>query len=164
MRYRDMPSVEVTRRLYCTPGDAWNVVTDISLPLAESQELREVEWIDGTTITVGHRFQGRNENAVRGSWTTVSVVDEVEDGARWTWRVLNESGGTMAIWGFEVEPTNDGCLVRQFGRMGPDESGISQFIAMYPTREARIIEGRLAEWAESMRANLERVAARVQSD
>jgi hypothetical protein len=159
-----MPSVEVSRRLLCTPEAAWDVVTDISLPLSESKELKSVEWIIGSSVVAGNRFRGHNENAVRGSWTTESVIEDVEPGARWTWRVLNESGGTMAVWGFEVEPTSDGCLVRQFARMGPDESGITQFIEMYPGREARIIEGRLKEWATSMDANLERVADLIEGD
>lgn len=156
-----MPSVEVVQRLMCSPEAAWNVVTDISLPVEQSSELMSVEWIVGSSVAVGHRFRGHNENAARGAWTTESVIEDVEPGARWTWRVLNDSGGTMALWGFEVEPTSDGCLVRQFARMGPDRSGISDFIALYPEREARIIDGRLKEWSESMRANLERVAART---
>ena len=158
MRYRDMPSVEVSQRLSCTPEVAWTVVTDVTLPLSQSAELKSVEWIRGDAVATGNRFLGHNENAVRGSWTTESVIDDVEPGARWTWRVLNQSGGTVALWGFEVEPTSDGCIVRQFARMGPDESGLSDFIAKHPDSEARIVEGRLKQWAESMRANLERVS------
>jgi len=35
---------------------------------------------------------------------------------------------------------------------------------MYPGREARIVKGRLKEWATAMEANLERVSHLSQSD
>lgn len=161
MRYRDQPSVEVSRRLPCSPAAAWDVVTDIELPLANSPELAKVAWSTGGAVAVGNAFRGDNENAVRGGWTTESVITEVEPGRRWTWDVHGPDG-VMATWGFEVDPTDDGgCVVRQWARMGPDPSGLSHFIAAHPEKESRIIEGRLQQWRAGMEANLDEVARRT---
>lgn len=161
MRYRDQPSVEVSRRLPCSPAAAWEVVTDIELPLAHSPELKGVMWTRGTEVAAGNVFQGENENAVRGTWRVDCVVDDVEPGRRWTWDVHGRDG-VMATWGFEVDPTDDGgCVARQWARMGPDPSGLSQFIAAHPEKEARIIEGRLQQWRAGMEANLDEVARRT---
>lgn len=161
MRYRDQPTAEVTRRLPCTPEAAWAVVTDIELPLAHSPELRKVQWIEGDGVAVGNIFRGDNETSGLGGWSTDCVVSDVEPGRRWTWAVRGR-GGVMATWGFEVDPTSDGgSIVRQWGRMGPDPSGLSIFIAQHPDKESRIIEGRLQQWREGMEANLDEVARRT---
>lgn len=161
MRYRDQPTIEVSRRLSCPPEAAWEVVTDIELPLAHSPELRKVSWTTGSGVAVGNAFRGENENAVRGAWATDCVVTEVEPGRRWTWDVHGPDG-VMATWGLEIDPANDGgCIVRQWGRMGPDPSGLTPYIAAYPDKEARIIDGRLREWQAAMEANLGEVARRT---
>lgn len=161
MRYRDQPSIEVSRRLPCSPAAAWAVLTDIELPLAHSPELRKVGWVEGDRVAVGNVFRGDNENSVRGGWSTDCVVTEVEEGRRWTWDV-HGGDGVMATWGLEVDPTGDGgCVIRQWGRLGPDPSGLSAFIAAHPAKEARIIEGRLEQWRAGMEANLDEVARRT---
>lgn len=160
MRYRDRPTIEVSRRLPCPPAAAWEVVTDIELPLAHSPELKRVLWSAGTEVAIGNVFHGENENAVRGAWSVDCVVTEVEPGRRWTWDVHGPDG-VMATWGFEVDPGREGCTVRQWARMGPDPSGLSVFIDAHPEQEARIIEGRLQQWRDAMEANLDEVARRV---
>ena len=117
-----------------------------------------VEWIHGDTVTVGNRFRGHNSNPARGQWTTESLVVEVEEGRRWVWDVQGDGGQPMASWGFEVEPDRGGTLVRQWGRMGPGRSRLSEVIDQMPEKEARIIDRRLAGWREGMRANLRAIA------
>lgn len=160
MRYRDQPITEVSRRLACTPEAAWAVVTDIELPLGRSPELRKVEWVTGTGIAEGNVFRGHNESPHRGPWSTDSIITEVEPGRRWVWAVQGDRG-TMASWGFEVDPTADGCIVRQWGRLGPERSGLTLFIKAHPDKESRIVEGRLQQWREDIEANLDEVARRV---
>lgn len=160
MRYRDQPTVEVSRRLSCSPEAAWEVVTDIELPLAHSPELRKVTWTTGDRVAVGNVFRGDNESPQRDPWSADCVVTEVEPGRRWT-RDVQGDRGPMATWGFEVDPTSDGCIVRQWARLGPGRSGLTLFIKAHPDKESRIIEGRLAQWREGMEANLGEVARRT---
>jgi hypothetical protein len=162
MRYRDLPTVEVTQRVRCDVPTAWALVTDINLPTRCSSELRGVEWLDGSTaVAVGARFQGSNENPAAGNWQTTCEVVEVEGERRWVYNVIGMEG-PCATWGFEVEPTSDGVLIRQWARMGPGPSGLTPAIVSMPDKEARIVANRLAEWQQNMRANLECVRAQVE--
>ena len=123
MRYRDLPTVEATQRVRCDVPTAWALVTDISLPVHCSTELQGVDWLDGATaVEVGARFHGRSKHEAFGEWSTVCEVVEVEDQRRWVYNVVGPEG-TSATWAFEVEPTSDGVLVRQWGRMGRDRPG-----------------------------------------
>lgn len=165
MRYRDQPTVEVTQRVHCDVPTAWAQVTDIELPVRCSPELQAVEWLGADDrVRIGARFRGRNHVPALGTWEVVCEIVEVEDTGpvrRWVWNVLVPEG-VAATWAFEVEPTSDGALVRQWARMGPDPSGVSQAIAERPQREGRIVAGRLAEWTQGMRANLDYVRAAVE--
>ena len=158
MRHRDQPTVEATPRLSCDADTAWRFVTDITLPARVSTELEAVEWLDGADhVAVGARFKGRNRHEAFGEWETVCEIVEVEPGRRWVWNVVHP-GGVGATWGFEVEPTSSGSLVRQWGRMGPGASGTTVAIAAQPDKEARIVARRLEEWLTNMRANLAYIA------
>ena len=162
MRYRDQPTVEVTRRVTCDVAAAWAAVTDIELPARCSAELQAVQWVDGFDhVDVGARFRGRNQHDAMGSWETECVVTECDQGVRWTWNVTGGEA-VIATWGFEVEPTSDGALIRQWARMGPGRSGLSYAIDARPELEARIVAGRLAEWQQNMQTNLDTIAARFE--
>ncbi|MCB0929447.1 MAG: SRPBCC family protein [Mycolicibacterium insubricum] len=158
MRYRDSPTVQESVVIAADPQRVWELVTDVTMPAKFSAELTAVEWIHGDTVAVGNRFRGHNSNPARGQWTTESLVVEVEEGRRWVWDVQGDGGQPMASWGFEVEPDRGGTLVRQWGRMGPGRSGLSEVIDQMPEKEARIIDRRLAGWREGMRANLRAIA------
>lgn len=165
MRYRDLPTVEVTQRVRCDVPTAWALVTDINLPAHCSSELQSVEWLDGAaSVEVGARFQGRSTHEAFGDWSTVCEVVEVEDDGvqrRWVYDVVGPDG-PGARWAFEVEPTSDGVLVRQWGRMGPGPSGLTPAIVAMPDKEARIVANRLSEWQTNMRANLEWVRSQAE--
>ncbi|MCW2515244.1 MAG: Polyketide cyclase / dehydrase and lipid transport [Mycobacterium sp.] len=155
MRYSDQPTVEVTQRVKCDVATAWARVTDIGLPARCSPELQSVEWLGGADgVAVGARFCGTNKHDALGSWQTECEVVEVEEGRRWVWNAIGPKGVT-ATWGFEVEPTSDGALIRQWARMGPGPSGLTYAITAKPEKEARIVAGRLAEWQQNMQTNLD---------
>jgi hypothetical protein len=152
----------VTQRVRCDVPTLWRHVTDITLPARCSTELETVEWLDGSdTVEVGARFRGRSKHDAFGNWETVCEVVEVEDQRRWVWNVIGLDG-IGATWGFEVEPTSDGALVRQWGRMGPGPSGLTPAIVAQPDKEARIVARRLAEWGQNMQANLEWIRSQVE--
>jgi hypothetical protein len=157
MRYRDQPTVEVTQRVKCDVPTAWKLVTDIGLPARCSPELQSVEWLgDADGVRVGARFRGTNRHDAMGTWQTECEVVEVEDGHRWVWNAIGP-GGPTATWAFEVEPTSDGALIRQWARMGPGPSGLTLAINARPELEGRIVAKRLAEWQQNMQTNLDRI-------
>ncbi|WP_339380950.1 SRPBCC family protein [Nocardia jejuensis] len=144
----------MTERVSCTPAQAWALVTDIALPARYSSEVEAVEWLGGADrVAVGARFRGSNQHQALGVWRTECEVAEVEIERRWTWNVFGPEG-ISATWGFEVDPTRDGVILRQWGRMGPGPSGLSVAIVAMPDKEARIVANRLTEWEQNMRANL----------
>lgn len=157
MRYRDLPSIEVSARMSATPEAVWAVLSDITFPCRFSPELQDVAWADGDAAAppvIGRRFRGRSINDALGEWTTEAEILELEPLRRFVWHTIVD-GETSARWGFEIDPTSDGVIVRQWGRMGPGLNGITMAIAAMPDKEPRIIAGRLREWSEAMRANLD---------
>jgi hypothetical protein len=161
MRYGDCPTVEVTKLVPCDPETAWRLVTDIRLPLRCSSELQDVEWLDGATgVAVGARFRGHNSHVAMGDWATQCEIVEVDDGRRWVWNVQGPDG-VAATWGFEVEPSSRGALVRQWARMGPGPSGLTYAITANPDKEGRIVARRLEEWQAGMAANLDCLAGLI---
>lgn len=155
MRYRDQPTVEVTQRVKCDVPTAWARVTDIELPARCSSELQSAQWLgDADGVKVGARFRGSNENGAMGSWQTECEVVEVDEGRRWVWNVLGGQA-VVATWAFEIEPTSDGVLIRQWARMGPGPSGLTHAIVAKPALEGRIVARRLTEWQQNMQINLD---------
>ena len=162
MRYRDQPTVEVTQLVPCDVATAWGYVTDITLPARCSTELQFVEWLDGADgVRVGARFRGRSQHDALGAWETVCEIVEVEDERRWVYNVVGPEG-ISASWGFEVETSSKGTLIRQWARMGPGPSGLSFGIAAQPDKEARIVARRLSEWQQGMQANLDWIRSQVE--
>ncbi|MBS1836697.1 MAG: SRPBCC family protein [Actinobacteria bacterium] len=163
MRYRDCPTVEVVERIATSPDAAWAAVCDISLPTRCGGELQFARWLDdATTPTVGARFEGVNRNEHLGEWTTTSTVVEVEPGRRWVWEVSEPTSLPWSQWGFEVDPLREGVVIRQWARIGPGRSGLNRAIDAMPEREGRIVEVRLAELAEAMRGNLDRLRSELE--
>jgi hypothetical protein len=162
VRYRDQPTVEVTQRVKCDVDTAWDLVTDIELSARCSAELQSVRWLgDADRVAVGARFRGCNQHDALGTWETECEVAECDEGKRWVWNVSNGEE-IIATWGFEVEPTSDGVLVRQWARMGPGRSGLSYAIEARPELEARIVAHRLSEWQQGMQTNLDSIRAQVE--
>ena len=164
MRYSDGPTLEVSAVIAgATPRQVWDLVTDITMPVQVSPELTSVEWLDGAArVELGARFAGSNTNPALGTWTTNSVVVEVEPERRWAWNIEgSEQGEVRATWAFEMEPTSKGTILRQWARMGPGASGLTIAIEQMPDKEARIVAHRLGEWRVGMEANLEFVARRL---
>ena len=78
-RYADGPTVEVETWIDSPPERVWELVTDMQLIARFSDELQEVQWLDGARgPSLGARFTGRNRNEALGEWTTTSHVVEFE--------------------------------------------------------------------------------------
>ena len=164
--FADGPTTSVRRVVPASPDEVWAHVSDIGFPIATSPELHHTEWLDGATgPAVGARFLGHNE---RGdlTWTTTSVVTEHDPPHAFAWTPLYrpddpDDPEPLATWRYDLEPTDGGTLVTQTVTLGPGRSGLTWAIRQRPDDEARIISLRLAQFEESMAANLDRLADAV---
>jgi hypothetical protein len=68
-----------------------------------------------------------------------------------------------AHWGFEVDPSRDGSVVRQFVRIGLAPSPLKVAIDAAPEMEGRIIARRLGGFRDAITANLEEVRRRCEA-
>ncbi|MBV9951426.1 MAG: SRPBCC family protein [Acidimicrobiia bacterium] len=153
MRYVDGPTVEVDVFIAAPAGRVWELVTDIELPARFSSELQEAAWVED-----GVRFVGRNFHPAMGEWETTSFVSRREPLRAFAWDVSDPDDPSSSWW-FELEPGPGGVHLRQGMRIGPADSGLTIAIEAMPDKEERIIERRLAEHADNMRATLEGIKA-----
>lgn len=148
--------MEASTLVNATPETLWPLVTDIELIASLSTELQRVRWLDeggGSGVAVGRRFEGTNFHQARGEWCTTSSVIACTEPRVFSWAVENVEDPT-AVWGFELTPTDEGTVLRQFAQLGPGPSGLSQVIARMPEKEERIVEHRLREFRAGIERNL----------
>lgn len=163
MRYADAPTTEAAVQVDAPPERVWPLVTDMGLLVEVSEELQEVEWLDGADgPALGRTFRGRNAHPQAGEWETVSTVTEYEERAAFAWTVMDVENPT-ATWRFTLTPTDGGTELRQWARLGPGPSNLTAVIARMPDKEERIVAGRLREWHAAMEANLAVIKQRAES-
>ncbi len=153
MRYDDAPTVTAEVVIDAPAERVWELVTDIDLPARFSSEFLGARWVDDQR-GVGARFIGRSQHKAMGEWETVSIVSRYDPMRVFGWSVT-DLDNPSSTWWFELEPGDDGVLLRQCGRMGPAPSGLSIAITAMPDKEERIVARRLEEFETNMRATLE---------
>jgi Polyketide cyclase / dehydrase and lipid transport len=162
-RYADGPTTEAELRIDAPPAAVWKLVCDIQTPAEFSSEFQGGQWLDGATgPALGARFRGRNFHEARGSWETVSTICEFEPDRVFGWAV-GDPDVPAAQWRFSLRADGDGTVIRQWMRMGPGESGISELIAQMPDKEPRILRRRLAEHQANMVATLAGIKDRAEA-
>ena len=139
----------------------WELVSDISTPVAFSEELIGAEWADGVAgPAVGARFIGRNTHEARGEWEVPCFVTICDEPHRFGW-VTSDPDDPGARWRFELERIAGSVRVRFILNLGPGPSGISEVIAARPELEARILNRRIAEHRVNMARVVEGLATLV---
>jgi hypothetical protein len=157
--YADTPVVAAQIYIEAPPERVWRLVSDIYLMPGLSAELQEVAWLDGVTgPALGHRFTGRNANAVLGRWETVSTVVECDEPRCFAWAV-GDPDYPSTTWRFSLRPDGAGpgiagTVVEQWMQMGPGRSGLSLAIDAMPDKEAKIVFVRLRELEAGLKHNL----------
>jgi hypothetical protein len=163
LRYADCPTTQAEAVIDAPPAVVWQLVCDIQTPAEFSSEFQGGQWLDGATgPALGARFRGRNHHDARGTWETVSTICEFEPERAFSWAV-GDPDTPAALWRFSLEPAAGGTLIRQWMRMGPGESGISDLIAQMPDKEHRILRRRLAEHQANMTATLAGIKDRAEA-
>jgi len=157
--YADTPAVAAEIYIAAPPERVWPLVSDIHLMPGLSGELQEVAWLDGVTgPALGHRFSGRNANAILGSWETVSTVVECDEPRCFTWAV-GDPDHPSSTWRFTLRPEaagpdRAGTVLEQWMQMGPARSGLSLAIDAMPDKEQKIVFVRLRELEAGIKHNL----------
>jgi len=152
-RYADSPAAEVEVLVHASVDRVWALTTDIDLPARFSSEFQGAEWLD-VGPAVGARFKGRSEHAAIGKWETTCVVTRYEENRVFEWAV-GEAHNPSARWRFQIEPVDDGVLLRQWCQIGPGPSGLTPAIEAMPDKEERIVARRLDEFRANMQATVE---------
>jgi len=153
MRYADGPTTEVEILVHAPVARLWSLITDIGVPARFSTEFQGADWLDAGPAR-GARFTGRSEHAAIGRWETTCVVTKCEVNRVFEWAV-GDADNASALWRFELEPSVDGVLLRQWCQIGPGPSGLTPAILAMPDKEERIVERRLEEFRVNMHATVE---------
>ncbi len=149
--------LQVTREIAASPEAVFDAITDISRIGEWSPECVSCEWIDGATgPALGAMFDGHNRSADgTKEWTTQARITTFDRPTAYVFDCLSRDFH-FATWGYEIEPTEEGCRVTEFTEdlrpeaakeRGPAISGVAD-------REAFNLD--------SMTQTLDRVAAALE--
>lgn len=156
-RYADKPTVEVRTWIDASSDRVWDLVTDVALMPAMSEELQSVEWLDGVTRpAVGARFAGRSKHDAFGEWETTSQVIACEHGRDFAWAV-GDPDHPSAVWRFRLRPEAGGTELSEWMQMGPGRSGLSFAIDTMPEKEQKIVFVRMREFEHNMARTLDHI-------
>lgn len=156
------PEASVSVDIAAPPQRVWDVVTDIGLMPRFSTELLSVEWADGFSgPALGAQFLGRNRHPAVGEWTTRSEIVVFDPPRAFAWAV-GDPENASATWAFDLTPAAEGTRLGYRARIGPGPSGVSMLIEREPHRAQAIVDNRLAQFRDSMRATLEGIRERAE--
>lgn len=153
-RYADTPAVEASTWVDAGPERVWSLVSDIALMPAFSNELKAVEWAEGSDRPrVGARFVGHNEHEAFGRWSTTSRIVACDPPREFAWAV-GEPDNPSATWRFRLTPRDGGTDVTYWMQMGPGRSGLSVAIDSMPDKEQKIVFVRMREFEAAVTKTL----------
>ena len=104
--------VDVSREIRASADDVWAALSDVTRMGEWSPECHTCAWNDDVSEPgVGSVFTGHNRNGDH-EWTTECEVTAWEPGRRFAFDgVFGDL--RFARWGYEIEPTADGCVVTE---------------------------------------------------
>ena len=94
MRYRDQPTIEVTKRVRCDVATAWRYVTDINLPARCSAELQSVEWVDDADCLTCSSESEDSHGGLRRWWGASRFIAHRRNGLR---SYIDSTGTTFVV-------------------------------------------------------------------
>jgi hypothetical protein len=157
MQYLDRD--EVVQVVHAAPESVYRLVSDVTRTPEHSPEVVQCTWEDGATgPVVGARFAARN-NVGRGpAWTNHPVVTVAQPGRAFAVSRTEKGGGTI-VWRYDLEPHDEGTLVRQSYEVTSPVNRFGWFIigTLYGLKDRR------AGLRANMEASLARVAALAES-
>jgi uncharacterized protein YndB with AHSA1/START domain len=145
----------VTVHMAATPERIWELLSDVTKIGRYSPETFEAEWLEGASgPAVGAKFRGHvKRNGIGPVYWTTCTVRECVPGRAFAFGV-GPSDKPLSIWGYHLEPSEDGTDVTESFDLTP-----MPLLRLYWT---------LLGWARGrtnrngMRTTLERVKAEVE--
>ena len=115
---RRMPtSLRAEAVVGATPGEVWDVLTDVSRIGEWSHECHAAAWAAPSEgPVVGAVFRGRNRSG-RIRWSRACRVTEVESGRRFAFVTDGGVVGDQTRWTFTLEPAGEGTRIVQEARV-----------------------------------------------
>lgn len=107
------PSASAKIEIAAPPERVYELITDLANLDAWNAECLRAQWIGPIKEAKrGARFRGSNRNGMR-RWSTSCTVTDAEPGRAFAYHV--RAGGVIdvAVWRFDLTPTEAGCLVEQ---------------------------------------------------
>lgn len=146
-----------------SPHEVYAVVSDLTRSSEWSPECTGGEWTSGEPATVGAVFRGENLRAedvvgwaplVRGIWYTQARIIAAEPGRTFRWAMLTHVGENQpSVWGFDLEPSAQGCVLTHHFRMDQPTEGIYKIVAdLDEEQRDRFIR----EWSEKLDRDITR--------
>jgi hypothetical protein len=153
----------------------YSVVSDLSRSGEWSPECLGGEWTSGEPSTVGAVFRGKNlrpEDVVgwapliRGIWYTEAQVLAAEPGRTFQWAMRTHVGENQdSVWGFDMVPTESGCVLVHHFRMGRATEGIHKIVKdLNEEDRQRFITDWTAKLVDDLAITLDRIKAVVEKD
>jgi uncharacterized protein YndB with AHSA1/START domain len=147
----DPDRVDVSISVGAPVERVWHLVTDVDLPARFSREFQGGEWLDDPAE--GARFRGHNRIG-DVEWTTTCTVVDFRPGEAFAWAVESVND-PVAVWGYTLEGSDGGVLLRMHATMGPAPSPPRTAAAADPAHAGEIIARRLRQWTKNMTATVE---------
>jgi len=144
----------VTRDIAASPAAVYDAISDVTRMGEWSPECHTCEWLDGaSSAAVGVKFQGENANN-GADWSIENTITAADPGSKFAFDCA-VPGFTFASWGYEIEPTADGCRVTETWQdHRTDEMAARTSISG--------VEDRAAFNRQSMETTLEKIAAALE--
>lgn len=151
-----------------TANEVYAVVSDLTRSAEWSPECMGGEWTSGEPGSVGAIFRGENHRRtdvvgwaplVRGTWYTEAEVVAAEPGRTFRWAMRTHAGENQdSVWGFDVEPAAEGCVLVHHFRMGRATQGIHKIVAdLDETGRKRFVD----EWTDKLEQDLAQTLKRI---
>lgn len=162
-------------RISAPPADVYAAISDLGRSGEWSPECVGGAWVSGEPGAVGSVFRGENARAedvvswapvVRGTWFTESEVVAAEPPRTFGWAMRDSSGNAQqSVWGFDIEPFGDGCVLAHHFRMDAATEGIRGITSEMDQEEKQRF---FTEWGDKveqdLRATLKRIKAVIEDN
>lgn len=152
------------------PDEVYAVVSDLPRSGEWSPECMGGEWVSGEPGAVGSVFRGENlrpEDVVswapliRGTWHTECQIVAADPGRTFRWAMRTHAGERQdSLWGFDLRPTESGCILVHHFRMDRATEGIHKIVGDLDEESKRRF---IREWTAKLEQDLATTVTRIKA-
>ncbi|MFI6907595.1 SRPBCC family protein [Nonomuraea sp. NPDC050394] len=151
------PSASARIEIAAPAQRVYELITDLANLGTWNSECRRARWVgEVKEPRRGARFVGSNRNGAR-RWSTRCTVTAAEPGRAFAYHVRAAGVIDVAVWRFDLTPTDDGCLVEQ--KTWDTRGALMRVVAGWATNVPDRVSHNTANMATTLE-NLKRVAER----